>query len=186
MRTRDENKEQSIFDATISLTIEEGLQGLSMSKIAKRAKVSAATIYIYYANKEDLLDKVYVEVKKQLSRYMNAKLNSDMHSEQLIKQFLQNIYEFMKDYRSYMLFIEQYSMSPSISVNTTPMFKDLFEYFERGVAQKELKPLSTYLLASYCYLPIMQLAKDADTKNEEGIEGMFRQICELSWSAIKY
>ena len=186
MRTRDENKEQAIFDATIALTIEEGLSGLSMSKIAKRAKVSAATIYIYYENKDDLLDKVYIEVKNLLSRYMNIKISSDMPTEQMIKQFMQNIYEFMKDHRSYMLFMEQCSMSPSISVNTTPMFKHLFEYFEQGVAQKNLKPMSTYLLASYCYLPIVQLAKDSVKKTDEEIDEMFRHMCELSWSAIKY
>ncbi|WP_094092917.1 TetR/AcrR family transcriptional regulator [Paenibacillus physcomitrellae] len=40
---------------------EIGFAETSISKIAKKAGVSAATIYIYYENKEDMLSKIYFE-----------------------------------------------------------------------------------------------------------------------------
>lgn len=37
-----------------------------MSKIAKTTGLSAATLYVYYENKEDMFRKVYMDVKKQM------------------------------------------------------------------------------------------------------------------------
>ncbi|MDB4867155.1 MAG: TetR family transcriptional regulator [Cohnella sp.] len=38
-----------------------------MSKIAKKAGVSASTIYVYFENKEDMLNKLYLSIKKKMS-----------------------------------------------------------------------------------------------------------------------
>ena len=49
MRHKDENKNESIFQAAIDLINEIGLAETSMSKIAKKAKkanVSSSTIYV--------------------------------------------------------------------------------------------------------------------------------------------
>ncbi len=46
MRKRDDEKEKSIKEAVIKLILEEGFHGTSISKIAKVAGVSPATVYI--------------------------------------------------------------------------------------------------------------------------------------------
>ena len=68
MRTRDQAKYDSIVEATITLTNKLGIDGISISKIAKKAKVSPATIYIYFENKEDLFTKLYVDIRKKMSQ----------------------------------------------------------------------------------------------------------------------
>ncbi|WP_445671284.1 TetR/AcrR family transcriptional regulator [Paenibacillus sp. FSL K6-2862] len=70
MRNRDDNKVEAIFDATIQLINEIGFSETSISKIAKRASVSAATIYIYHENKEDPLYKTYLKIKGKMSEKM--------------------------------------------------------------------------------------------------------------------
>ena len=64
MRTRDQAKYDSIIDATINLTNALGFDGISISKIAKKAKVSPATIYIYFENKDDILISLFEEEMK--------------------------------------------------------------------------------------------------------------------------
>ena len=59
MRTRDQKKYDAIVRSSIELTNKFGLSGISISKIAKKANVSPATIYIYFENKEDLLTVIY-------------------------------------------------------------------------------------------------------------------------------
>ena len=68
MRTRDQAKYDSIVEATITLTNKLGIDGISISKIAKKAKVSPATIYIYFENKEDLFTKLYVDIRRKMSQ----------------------------------------------------------------------------------------------------------------------
>ena len=50
MRRKDDDKEKSIKEAVVKLILQEGFHGTSISKIAKLAGVSPATVYIYYEN----------------------------------------------------------------------------------------------------------------------------------------
>ena len=72
MRTRDDEKQAALFEATVKLVNEIGFVASSVSKIANEAKVSPATIYVYHQNKEDLLVSTYVEIKLNLSRAILA------------------------------------------------------------------------------------------------------------------
>jgi AcrR family transcriptional regulator len=51
MRARDENKEQNICRKAMEMIVQDGLDGLSMQKLAKAAGVSPATIYIYFKDR---------------------------------------------------------------------------------------------------------------------------------------
>ena len=61
MRTKDFDKQQRIKRAMVRLILEEGISGASISKIAREADVSSATIYVYYNSKEEMLAEVFRE-----------------------------------------------------------------------------------------------------------------------------
>src|ERR1700741_2978834 len=73
MRTKDENKELAIREKAIEMTVNEGFDGLSMQKLAKAANVSPATIYLYFKNREDLIQQIYNElsIKMQVATLQN-------------------------------------------------------------------------------------------------------------------
>ena len=56
MRQPETDMSEQIFAATERLMAKDGLHNLSMHKIAKEAKISAGTIYIYFKSKEELLE----------------------------------------------------------------------------------------------------------------------------------
>jgi len=66
MRKRDDNKIQAIRESVLDLCMTEGLSNLTTAKVAQRAGVSPATIYIYYHGKTDLLSRLYVNIKTEL------------------------------------------------------------------------------------------------------------------------
>lgn len=57
MRQSETDMVEQIFAATERLMAHDGLNNLSMHKIAKEAKISAGTIYIYFKSKDELLEK---------------------------------------------------------------------------------------------------------------------------------
>lgn len=63
MRKIDKKKISDIQTAVYDLVDDAGLIDLSMSKIAKHADVSPATIYIYYRDKQDLLLQSYIQAQ---------------------------------------------------------------------------------------------------------------------------
>ena len=50
----NENVREKILDAALEILYEEGFAGLSMRKIALRAKMTAANLYNYYSNKDEI------------------------------------------------------------------------------------------------------------------------------------
>ncbi|MGI8384120.1 TetR/AcrR family transcriptional regulator [Robertmurraya sp. P23] len=188
MRHKDENKNQAIFDSTIQLINEVGFADISMSKIAKRAKISAATIYVYYDSKEDLLVKLYLDVKEKLSRSMMYNIHEGMDSKEVCYIFMKNTLEFMIENKDWFLFLEQFSASPFMNRlctdDTVPLFKPLLHYFELGISKGDLKQVKAELLISYCYFPIIQLAKGYHENMFTALEDEFETTLLLSWNAI--
>lgn len=68
MRTKDENKVKAIKEAVIVLCQKDGFTNLTTAKVAKRAGVSPATIYLNYQDKTDMLSRLYEEVKDDLHK----------------------------------------------------------------------------------------------------------------------
>ena len=69
-QTKDQMKQIAIRDAVIADVVENGLGNAPMSRIAKTAGVSAGTIYLYYPNKEEMLQAIYLEIKRLLGDAM--------------------------------------------------------------------------------------------------------------------
>lgn len=62
MRPQDIEKKTAITNAVYKIVKEEGLPALSFGKIAKEAKVSPATPYVYFTDKIDMLSQIYLKV----------------------------------------------------------------------------------------------------------------------------
>jgi TetR/AcrR family transcriptional regulator, repressor of fatR-cypB operon len=58
------SKEDLIRNAVLDTVAEVGLAGLTMKKIATLADISPATLYLYYSNKEEMINRLYRETKE--------------------------------------------------------------------------------------------------------------------------
>jgi AcrR family transcriptional regulator len=70
-RVRSPEKRTAIFQAAVHEIAEVGL-GAPTAKIARRAGVAAGTLFTYFANKEELLNQLYLELKGEVYTRLNA------------------------------------------------------------------------------------------------------------------
>ena len=68
MRTRNQDKEQLVKEEALKMLVNEGLEGFSVNKLAKRCGISVATLYIYYKDKDDLILKIAKENERCCTR----------------------------------------------------------------------------------------------------------------------
>lgn len=189
MRIKDLNKQEAIIDATILLVNEIGFVSSSVSKIAKKAGVSPATIYIYYENKEDLLVSTYVDIKKKMSKALLKNLDSSKPIRDLLQIFWKNGFQFVQENRSLYQYSEQFANSPySDLVNRSEMekhFEPFMAILQKGIEQKVIKNVPFDILATFLFYPIMIMSNQKMCRalelNEETIETGF----SLAWDAIK-
>src|ERR1700743_2997023 len=96
MRPKNLEKEAAIRSIALQIIAEEGLENLSMQKLAKAANVSPRTIYIKYKNKEDFLIKLFIE--EVLAAYEKAVLesfNPDMDFVEGLKKLWLNAFRYL-------------------------------------------------------------------------------------------
>lgn len=66
----------------------KGIEGVTLRLIAKRAGITPTTIYYYFKNKEELLDKIKFNVTRELDEYIFARLNPNDSAEQKFKALI--------------------------------------------------------------------------------------------------
>ena len=115
MRKKDDEKEKNIKEAVIKLILEEGFHGTSMSKIAKAAGVSPATVYIYYENKEVMLQSIYREYSEEIFQNILGNLEPSMKGEEILKILISSYYYYIKEHEEIFHFVDQFSNCPALA-----------------------------------------------------------------------
>jgi len=74
-----------ISAAAQELYLREGIEGISMRKIADRVGISAPAIYRHYKNKDELLNEIVIEGLKILEGYLGPALETGTPYERLVR-----------------------------------------------------------------------------------------------------
>lgn len=188
MRLKDENKKTAICNAAIELITTEGFANTSISKIAKQANVSAATIYIYFENKEDLLNKLYLCIKQEASSAFLKGFHEDMPIHEGIKLLWFNIYHTIIAEPVKFAFGEQFANSPLVNrvskTEGSKYFKPIYNLLKRGIDQGVIKNVSPEILMALILAPIMFLAKQQLSGEILINEAILQDTFGLTWDAI--
>lgn len=162
MRTRDEHKEIAIREQAMEMIVNEGFDGLSMQKLAKAANVSPATIYIYYKNREDLLNQLFIEVHKTFSDLALKGFDPELSLEEGLWLQWKNRLRFIMEYPTYFQFFEQFRNSPLINHKDLKIaeFKENMKLFVMNAIKRgEMSKMEPEIFWSLAYGSFYSLVK---------------------------
>lgn len=160
MRRKDDEKEQRIKEAVVQLILQEGFHGTSISKIAKLANISPATVYIYYESKEDMLNGIYQEYSEEVFSYLLRLIQPQMDGAQVIETLMRGYYAYMTENPEAYSFVEQFSNCPSMA-NKCPGKKGICHIFRLMSEMKKehiIKAYSDECLTALIFQPVKALA----------------------------
>lgn len=161
MRTRDSNKETLIREKAIEIIVNHGFDGLSMHKLAKAARVSVATIYIYYKDREDLIQQLYTEETKKMADATLKNFDPESHFDEGLKIQWINRMNYCLENPYSMTFMEQVRHSPLIDRSTmdTRFLQAMGRFVHKAIERRELIPLPVEIYWSMAFAPLYQLVK---------------------------
>lgn len=164
MRVKDENKIRAIKKKAVEMIVKEGLDGLSMQKLAKAANVSPATIYLYYKNRDDLIIQLYEELGNKMTEAAMKGFDPDMHFGEGLKVQWINRAKFCLKYPMEAQCLEQLRHSPfheRAMQDGRQMFAEIMKKFvSNAIRRKELISFnSVEIFWSVAYAPLYQLLK---------------------------
>jgi TetR/AcrR family transcriptional repressor of multidrug resistance operon len=187
VRHKDDNKNRAICDAAIELITKNGFADTSMSKIAKAAGVSPATIYVYFENKEDLLNKLYLFVKREMSTELLRGVKPEQSTEEAFKIIWHNFYNFAVENPVRFAFTEQFANSPMVAncrMESMDFFKPLIDLFEGGKRAKIFKDVSLEIFHAFTFSPLMGLIKEHLSGQIVLDQKALAIAYEIAWDAV--
>ncbi|MCF7807363.1 MAG: TetR/AcrR family transcriptional regulator [Candidatus Marinimicrobia bacterium] len=189
MRVKDDIKRNAIIEATVSLVNEIGFAASSVSKIAKRADVSPATIYIYFKNKDDLLVSTYVDIKTCLANAIMEDFDSDTPIRDAVFLAGKKLYAYINKHPKLFYFTEQFANSPYTDLvdkdKIEAPFKPMYDRIQEGIDQKIIKDVPFELLFAHLYLPIFNLVNPRLHPNFKATPEIIDISMNMAWDAIK-
>lgn len=189
MRVKDEGKIGMIYEATLRLIQEVGIAGITVAKIAKEAKLATGTVYIYFTNKEDLINQLYLHLKKTTTEDLFVGYDAAEPVKICIKKlFVNALQNKMVNFKEG-VFMEQYYHSPYISQETKQIGQTrmlpIIELLERGKAELLIKPIENELLLSLMAGFVRQLAHAHVLQKFEMTPERVEQSFQAIWDAMK-
>ncbi|MCF6238216.1 MAG: TetR/AcrR family transcriptional regulator [Candidatus Marinimicrobia bacterium] len=189
MRVKDEIKQNAIIEATVALVNEIGFASSSVSKIAKRANVSPATIYIYYKNKDDLLVSTYIKIKTCLGEALMGDFDPSLPVHDTLMNAGAELFNYITKHRELFYFAEQFANSPYSDLvekaQIEAAFQPLFELLQFGIDQKIIKDAPFELLLAHLYHPIFNLVNPRLNPHFKATQKNIDLAMSMAWDAIK-
>lgn len=188
LRTRDTNKEELVKQKTIEMIVKFGIEGFAMNRLAKECGISVATLYIYYADKEDLIKKIGTEMGTFFFKSSLKDFFPDMpFAVGLTKQW-ENRSSFMMQNTDKLACWEilQNSNYGEFIVNESLIeFKEIMMQFLSGaIERKEIVPVSQEVFWSIAYGPLYSLLRFHEKKKGLGGKTPFKLTPEVQKEAL--
>jgi AcrR family transcriptional regulator len=163
MRARDEHKEKSIREKALKMIVKKGIEGFSIQKLAKAAKVSPATIYIYFKDKEDLILQLCKEAGEKMAEITLKNFEPSMSFAEGLKIQWVNRAKYCLKYPEQMHFLEQIRHSPlqdKLMNMMNEKFKNAMNLFvTNAIRRKELVKVPVEVYWSIAFAPLYNLVK---------------------------
>jgi AcrR family transcriptional regulator len=189
MRQKKGNKKEAIFEATLRLITERGFHATPTSLIAKEAGIATGTLYLYFESKNDLLNKLYFEVKKHLAEGLTEGLSSDATIEEGLELVWRQMLNHLLSYPVEFAFMEQFENSPLLDQATLEAGSDIFQtidaLFTQARARKVIKDISKDIMISLFVSPMIYFVKQHVRQERMPSEEMISTLYQGCWDAIK-
>lgn len=163
MRVRDIDKEKMVIETAIAQIVEEGFQGFSMNKLAKACSISVGTLYIYYKDKDDLIQKIGGSMALKFFSSTVKNFSPDMSFEEGLWKQWENRSSFAMTYPKEVAFFEIIKHSPhgQIILDSIKEFADfraiMNQFIDNALRNKELIPMTFEAFWCVAYGPLYTL-----------------------------
>lgn len=184
------SKKEDIFDATLQLIIEEGIQTVTLAKILSHANVGSGTLYNYFSSKDQLFYELYLKLSQKMSRCVLNNYDPEesvrVRFENLLRSYLEYIIHNYDQHN----FTEQYfyllrKKRPADPAFDTRFRSSLGKIFTDGQEQKIILNYEIpFLIQIVCGI-IISIAKGKQSNRYSLDELQKQQVLNSCWNSIR-
>ena len=187
MRQAEIDMAEQIFLATEQLMAESGLHNLSMHKIAKKANISAGTIYLYFKNKDELLEQLAHRIFAQFSMVLAKDYDDTKSYFEQYRTMWWNVWYYLQNNPTTVKNLNQYWSLPSfIKVcSEQENYSHWAVFCRKAITDGQLCNLPIKLLFSLGLESAVNLIHDQIHFGQQLPVATLENVIERTWRAIQ-
>ncbi|GHU96795.1 TetR family transcriptional regulator [Spirochaetia bacterium] len=180
------SKRDDLLNAALKLIAGQGFHAAPMSQIAEEANIGVGTIYRYFKNKDELINGLYLEIRKRMAEAIGKGQDTDAPIKAQFVKSLQNLIHYLMEKPEEIQFTQQYENSPFITDETKAEIEKtaspISDLLTRAQTEELLKPLPFTVLmsmfsgASMGLLKACMQKKLSPAKLNEAIEALWDML----------
>ncbi|WP_188051494.1 TetR/AcrR family transcriptional regulator [Flavobacterium sp. GP15] len=182
-------KRTALLKATLNLVNNGGIQGASMSKVAKLANVSPATIYLYFESKQDMVNQLYLDVKASFAEAAFKEYDPEKSVKERFEKIWFNMADFKLNHKEEASFLSQCDNTPMIDEETRQeglkFITPLFDLWTKAKEDRIIKDSSPYLLYAFTIYPLAFLMNMENRKLCQLGDTVLKDAFQAAWDSIK-
>jgi TetR/AcrR family transcriptional regulator, multidrug resistance operon repressor len=184
------NKRDLILDATLNLLATRGFHGFSIRDVAQAAKVATGTLYLYFADREDLIEQLHTEIVHRVAQYVFTSHDPEQSLQKQFQGFCMAFWSLFKEQPSILLSKSQFDHMPleaqrSRHQYALEVFAPMTHFFAQGREQGLIKDLPDDILTSLCFEPYFVIARRSMLGLIDVDDAALEKIIQASWDAIE-
>lgn len=184
------DKRQQILSATLALLAKFGFHGFSIKQVAAEAGVAAGTIYLYFKDKQELIEQLHLDLMQEIAAAAFVDLPAGGGTFDQYRAICINLWGFCLN-RPQLLFSKaQFDNLPPAVLHTQysdarEYFKPLLDLLERGRQAGEVVSLPDDVLCALAIDPYWQLARRHHLGLVQVNDELLEQVIAAGWRAMK-
>jgi AcrR family transcriptional regulator len=190
VRKPSPEKRAQFLESALKLFAKNGVQQTSTAAIAEDAGTAAGTLFLYFPTKQDLVDKLTLQVGREQSEYMKLLLKPGLSARETfftiwngsLRWFMEN----MDAYRYITQVRESKLVDDALVQQSASYFQYYYQAIQKGLAEGCIKAYPIELIGEMLYQTVNAalnlIGRQPETaKQEEYIRLGF----EIFWNGIK-
>jgi len=185
---------QSIQDATMRVIARKGMAAATMQEIADEAGVAKGTIYLYFRDRDELVEKTFETAMEKLAERVDAVLDHELPFEQKLREAIAVRLAFFRENREFFrLYLslrmpegspqqqrrQKRTCHPQYRARIQKFAEVLKEAMQRGeIREVEQYRLALFVIEGSTALILERLNEDAPPPEETDVDLMVRFILD--------
>ena len=183
------NKKQLVLNTTLELVSELGFHATPMSLIIKKSGVAAGTIYHHFKNKEDLIDTLYSELKREMGQAIIQNIDTEDTYKNKFIQIWKNLFYFFSENQTKFEYLENYANSPFVKKEVKAInrrhYQAAIDFFELGIQMGILRNIPVNLLMDLVFNNVATLTRMVILEELDLSDDLLEKIIQSSWDSVK-
>ncbi len=188
-RVKDDQKIELIYQATMALVMKHGFTALKMADVAAEAGLATGTVYIYFKDKETLINQLYNYIREKSTGLYAEGIDEEDSFRKSLRRLWKQFFNFSLEHSAEAAFLEQYQRSPYLTGKSKKennlLMQPFLELLSRGQQEKRLVKLEKEVILSLMIGPVHEMIRSQTNCSLKITPTVIDSTFELIWESVK-